>query len=57
MEREAKILLVEDNMKSMQDVSSILNDAGYQTVRALNGQNAITWMMKEQFDLVVFDLI
>ena len=57
MEKESKILLVEDNMKSMQHVSSILNDAGYQTVLALNGQNAITWMMQEQFDLVIFDLI
>jgi serine phosphatase RsbU (regulator of sigma subunit) len=57
VERESKILLVEDSFEGMQYVGSILNDAGYKTVTSLNGNNSLIYIAKEKFDLIILDLV
>jgi phosphoserine phosphatase RsbU/P len=57
VERESKILLVEDSFEGMQYVGSILNDAGYTTVTSLNGNNSLIYIAKEKFDLIILDLV
>ncbi len=53
---ESKILLVEDSFESMERVSSILNDAGYTTVTSMNGIKSLSYIVKENFDLIILGL-
>lgn len=57
VERESKILLVEDSFESMQHVGSILDNAGYTTITSLNGNNSLTYIAKEKFDLIILDFV
>jgi two-component system response regulator PilR (NtrC family) len=52
----AKILIVEDEL-SMRDVLRILLEGeGYATVAASDGQEGLSWLQKDIFDLVITDI-
>ena len=50
------ILLVEDNPNLGALYQEELSDAGYHTLRATSGSEAIEQMMKHRFDLVVLEI-
>ena len=52
-----KILLVDDDKFILQSVGNILEKSGYDITRADSGQKAIEFIEKEEFDLVLTDLI
>lgn len=52
-----KILLVDDDKFILQSVGNILEKSGYEVTRADSGQKAIELIKKQEFDLVLTDLI
>lgn len=52
-----KILLIEDNPDNLEQVSTILIKAGIQLEIAVNGLNAMTKLVSNNYDLVILDLI
>ncbi|MCJ7773161.1 MAG: response regulator [Desulfobacterales bacterium] len=52
-----KILLVDDDKFILQSVGNILEKSGYDITRADSGQKAIEFIEKEEFDMVLTDLI
>jgi DNA-binding response OmpR family regulator len=53
----AKILLVDDDNLVRTSLSFALEDAGYVVVQAMNGDEALTALQEERFDLVVLDML
>lgn len=56
MERQKKILVVDDEPEHCLVVSQALNSAGYQTVVAHDGPRAIDLVRKQRFDLHLLDI-
>jgi len=54
--RGAKILLVEDNEINQQVARELLEEAGITITIANNGLEAVEWIEKEKFDLILMDL-
>ena len=52
-----KILFIEDESALQQAVTQILEDAGYKTLSALDGEIGIALAHKEHPDLILLDLI
>ncbi len=52
----AKILIVDDEQTIRETLSLILNEEGYDTQSASNGQEALTKIRSSAFDLVITDL-
>ncbi len=52
-----KILLVDDDKFILQSVGNILENSGYDVTRADSGEKAIALIEKQEFDLVLTDLI
>jgi PAS domain S-box-containing protein len=52
---EAKILLVEDNAINQKLALHLLKKLGYHTETANNGLEALRWLEKQSFDLVLMD--
>lgn len=52
-----KILVVEDDADIQELLQNFLQDAGYQTVLASNGIEAVDIFTKQQFDLVLLDIM
>ncbi len=52
-----KILIVEDEKPLARVLSLKLNSAGYQTVVAFDGEQALTALQKDKFDLIILDLL
>ncbi|MBY5922377.1 response regulator [Ferrimonas balearica] len=52
----AHILLVEDNLINQQVATELLKSAGYQVTVAGNGQEAVEWVERGEFDLVLMDI-
>ena len=52
-----KILLVDDDLLILQSISSALEQEGYQVTTAANGEIAIELINKNNFDLVLTDLV
>jgi YesN/AraC family two-component response regulator len=52
-----KILLVDDDKFILQSIGSILEKNGYQVTKADSGQKAIDVIKKQEFDLILTDLI
>lgn len=50
------ILIVDDEEEAIDVLSDYLQDLGYQTKTALNGEDAIAFLQKEHFDLMILDL-
>jgi len=53
----AKILIVDDVKVNTQLMASILNEMGYQTRELTNGADAVELVNKEEFDLVLLDIM
>lgn len=53
----AKLLLVEDNIVSMTIMSRVLERAGYDVIKATDGEMALTVIAREQPALVLLDVI
>ncbi len=53
----ARILLVDDNPKNIQVVANILSFHKYEVEYAMNGRDALEWISKDRFDLVLLDVM
>lgn len=51
------ILIVDDDMELRGNLSDVLQDAGYKTVEAPNGQAALNMLDSEDFTLVLLDMV
>jgi len=54
--RGARVLLAEDNLVNQQVAMAFLTSAGLRVVVAQNGVEAVDWVKKEQFALVLMDM-
>ena len=54
--KEAKILLVEDNVMNQELAVSLLNSVGLTTMVANNGKEALEMLKKDAFNLVLMDI-
>ena len=55
--QKKKILIVEDDNDARTIFLDILNSAGFQAVGAIDGNDALDKLSKDQFDLVLLDII
>lgn len=53
----AKLLIVEDDKKTNEAVCEYLRSAEYEAISAYDGQQALTALGHEQFDLIVLDIM
>lgn len=53
----AKILVVDDSFFQRKMLSDILVDMGYEVVSAINGEEAIEQVDKDEFQLICLDLL
>ena len=53
----AKILIIEDNMDIHQMETELLQKSGYETVSAFSGTEGLLLMEREDFDLIILDLM
>jgi PAS domain S-box-containing protein len=53
---EASVLLVEDHEINRQVAAELLTKAGLQVTEAKNGREAVEWVQRQRFDLVLMDL-
>lgn len=53
----AKILIIEDNMEIHQMEMDLLAKSGYETVSAFSGTEALLRCEREEFDLIILDLM
>ena len=51
-----KVLLVEDNLDSVQTMLTLLRDIGHRAVFALNGQDALEFAQRMRPDFILLDL-
>ena len=51
-----KILLVDDNGAFIDSVKDILEDEGHNVITALNGEDAVSLIRKDSFDIVLMDI-
>ena len=56
-EENARILLLEDDMQSMQEISNTLHPAGYELHYSIAGHNLTEMIQSRRFDLVLFNLM
>ncbi len=57
MDREIKILLVEDEQPSREAMTLLLSSAGYELTPCATGNEALQALGQEQFDIVLTDLL
>ncbi len=57
MEKKNRILIVDDILKNIQLLGTVLRDAGYETAFATNGKDALDVLSKNQFDLILLDVM
>ncbi|RLF66778.1 MAG: histidine kinase, partial [Thermoplasmata archaeon] len=55
--RMAKVLIVDDNMKNIQVLGSVLRDAGYSVSFSTNGEDALRKMEGSEFDIILLDIM
>ncbi len=55
--RQFKILIVDDNPTNIQFVELALQQKGYQTGAAYNGQEALQFLNEESYDLILLDVM
>jgi len=56
MDKEPKILLIDDNKDFLEIFGSKLENAGYKVVRALGGKEGVEKAKKNPPDLILLDL-
>jgi len=50
------ILIVDDNPQNLQVLGKILQENNYEIEFAINGEAALVWLKKQQFDLILLDI-
>src|SRR5919206_3113183 len=50
-----RILIVDDRLASREALARILNHAGYETIPAMNGAEALALLKKNKIDLILLD--
>jgi DNA-binding response OmpR family regulator len=55
--RKSKILIVDDNPKNIQVLANTLSNSDYEVEYTSNGYDAIDWVNKESFDLILLDVM
>lgn len=53
---EPAILIVDDNPENLQVLGKILQENKYEIEFAINGESALAWLKKQQFDLILLDI-
>jgi two-component system, sensor histidine kinase and response regulator len=53
---EPAILIVDDNPQNLQVLGKILQENKYEIEFAINGEVALVWLKKRQFDLILLDI-
>jgi len=56
MERQSKVLVVDDDLFALQSMAKVLEGESYQVVTAASGSEAIELLKQGSFDLVLADL-
>lgn len=56
MERQSKVLVVDDDPFALQSIAKVLEGESYQVVTAVSGSEALDLLKQESFDLVLTDL-
>jgi sigma-B regulation protein RsbU (phosphoserine phosphatase) len=51
------VLIVDDNPKNLQILGNYLQNEGYQVEFALDGNSALDWIKRTEFDLVLLDIM
>jgi len=54
---QERILLVEDEMNLARPLQFNLEQEGYQVFSTPNGQEALEWLSREKFDLIILDIM
>jgi len=54
---EPLILIVDDNPKNLQVLGNYLQKEGYQVEFALDGNSALDWIKRAEFDLILLDIM
>jgi len=54
---EPLLLIVDDNPKNLQVLGNYLQKEGYLVEFAMNGESALDWISKEEFDLILLDIM
>ena len=54
---KSRVLVVDDNPKNIQILASHLRDDNYEVEYASSGKNAVTMVEKEEFDLILLDVM
>lgn len=57
MQKKIKILIAEDEKAIAGALELKLNNSGFETVVAYNGQDALDFLLSDNFDLMILDLI
>ena len=52
-----RILIVDDNGKNIQLLGNLLMEAGYTVEYAFNGQLALQWLQRADFDAILLDIM
>ncbi|HEX2933273.1 MAG TPA: ATP-binding protein [Candidatus Binatia bacterium] len=55
-ERTANILIVDDDPKTLLGMEALLSGAGRKIVTASSGQDALRWLLREEFALILLDV-
>jgi DNA-binding NtrC family response regulator len=56
MERQSKILVVDDDQFALRSMAKVLGDESYEVVTAASGSEAIDLLKQDTFDLILTDL-
>jgi phosphoserine phosphatase RsbU/P len=54
---KSRILIVDDNVKNLQVLGGFLQGEGFDVEFSLEGKSAIEWVNKQEFDLVLLDIM
>ncbi|MBN2484828.1 MAG: hybrid sensor histidine kinase/response regulator [Bacteroidales bacterium] len=57
MDKNAKILIVDDNPKNLQVLGSSLRSFGHTVEFSTSGTGALEWLKEEKFDLILLDIM
>ena len=52
-----KILVVEDSPTYLRQITALLQESGYQTIAAIDGEQALEKAIREDPDLIILDII
>ncbi|NQT56891.1 MAG: response regulator, partial [Desulfobacteraceae bacterium] len=57
MESNAKILVIDDEIKICDNVEKILSKSGFEVIKAMSAKEALDKMAKEAFSLLISDIV